>query len=99
MQAARERLAAVRPDNYARTRNTLEGAVTRLFPYLTQGFFSLRAVFSFLHQRQPLEARHKLVFELGWRAYYQHVWAHLGNGIQQLRHPGLLPDKVYNQPI
>ena len=35
--AALQRIAAVRPAAYARSRNHLGGAVTRLSPYLTHG--------------------------------------------------------------
>ena len=93
--AARERLDAVRPDDYARTRNALEGAVTRLSPYLTHGLLSLTEVYNAVHARHALHRQHKLVFELGWRAYYRHTWAHLGSGIHQSIHPGLLPDSAY----
>ncbi|WP_233505971.1 FAD-binding domain-containing protein [Rhodoferax lacus] len=94
-QAALTRLAAVQPDAYARTRNALDGAVTGLSPYLTHGLLSLREVYAAVHARQPLDAKHKFVFELGWRAYYRHVWAHLGPGLHQSLHPGLLPDAAY----
>ncbi len=95
LEAAHARLATVQPDAYARTRNALDGAVTRLSPYLTHGLLSLREVYSAVHARHPLHAQHKLVFELGWRAYYRHVWSHLGDGIHQSLRPGLLPDEAY----
>ena len=74
VDAALRRLNQVRPDDYARTRNALDGAVTRLSPYLTHGFLSLAEVYSAVNARRALPAQHKLVFELGWRAYYRHVW-------------------------
>ena len=95
LEAAHTRLAAVSPEAYARTRNALDGAVTRLSPYLTHGLLSLRDVFDGVHARHPLDARHKFVFELGWRAYWRHVWEHLGDGIHQSIHIGLLPDDAY----
>ncbi len=95
LQAARARLSAVNPDAYARSRNVLNGAVTRLSPYVTHGILSLRDVYAAVHAKHPLEPKHKLVFELGWRAYYRHVWSHLGDGIEQSLHPGLLPDDAY----
>ena len=95
VQAARERLDAVRPDDYARTRNALDGAVTRLSPYLTHGLLNLADVYNAVNARHALHRQHKLVFELGWRAYYRHVWAHLSDGIHQSIHPGLLPDSAY----
>lgn len=99
LEAAQARLAAVRPDAYARTRNALDGAVTRLSPYLTHGMLSLREVYADVHARQPLDAQHKLVFELGWRAYYRHVWSHLGEAIHQSLHAGLLPDDAYQTEV
>ena len=95
LQAAHARLAAVQPAAYARTRNALDGAVSRLSPYLTHGILSLRDVYEAVSARHPLDAQHKFVFELGWRAYYRHVWAHLGDGIHQSIHAGLLPDDAY----
>ena len=99
MAAARARLDAVQPEAYARTRNALDGAVTHLSPYLTHGFLSLQAVYAAVHARHHLGAQHKLVFELGWRAYYRHVWAHRGEGIRQSLHAGLLPDAAYLQQM
>ena len=95
LDAAHARLAAVNPNAYARTRNALDGAVTRLSPYLTHGLLSLREVYEAVHARHPLDAKHKFVFELGWRAYWHHVWAHLGDGVHQSIHVGLLPDHAY----
>ncbi|MEO7105338.1 MAG: FAD-binding domain-containing protein, partial [Rhodoferax sp.] len=99
LKAAHARVAAVDPVAYARTRNALDGAVTRLSPYLTHGFISLREVYESVHARHPLDAKHKFVFELGWRAYWHHVWEHLGDGIHQSLHPGLLPDDAYRPDI
>jgi deoxyribodipyrimidine photo-lyase len=99
VQAARLRLKAVQPDAYARTRNALEGAVTRLSPYLTHGLLSLTEVYNAVHARHALQPQHKLVFELGWRAYYRHVWAHLGEGIHQSIRPGLLLDNAYQSEM
>ena len=98
LQAANARLAAVNPDAYARTRYALDGAVTRLSPYLTHGLLGLREVYESVSARHPLDNKHKFVFELGWRAYWHHVWAHLGDGIHPSIHAGLLPDESY-QPV
>ena len=94
--AARARLAAVRPSEYARTRNHLGGAVTRLSPYLTHGLLTLPDVLQSVLQRQPqLPVQHKLVYELGWREYFHHVWQHEGDAIFESLHNGPLPDNVY----
>ena len=99
MQAAHARLESVDPNAYARTRNALDGAVTRLSPYLTHGLLSLREVYEAVHARHPLDAQHKFIFELGWRAYWRHVWEYMGDGIHQSLHPGLLPDDAYSPDI
>lgn len=99
LQAAHARIQAVRPQDYPRTRNDLDGAVTRLSPYLTHGFVSLPEVHAGVDAVYPLDDQHKLVFELGWRAYFQHVWRHVGSGIHQSLHDGLLPDAAYAQAM
>jgi deoxyribodipyrimidine photo-lyase len=85
----------VRPAAYARTRNHLDGAVTGLSPYLTHGIVTLREVLAGVLQQGPLPVQHKLVFELGWREYFRHVWAHQGELILQSLHEGPRPDAAY----
>lgn len=51
LDAARARIAAVRPADYARSRDALEGAVTRLSPYITHGFVSLPQVLAGVAER------------------------------------------------
>lgn len=94
-QAALARIDAVRPEDYARSRNALEGAVTYLSPYITHGLVSLSEVLERVTAQHPLDAQHKLVFELGWRAYFRHVWRFRGAGIFNSLHDGLLPDERY----
>ena len=95
LDAARARIAAVRPGEYARTRNALDGAVTRLSPYITHGFIGLPEVLAGVAARHRLEVQHKFCFELGWREYFQHVWQHRGDGILHALHPGPLPESAY----
>jgi deoxyribodipyrimidine photo-lyase len=95
LAAARARIAVVRPAEYARTRNTLGGAVSGLSPYITHGFVTLQDVLAGVAAHHALDMRHKFVFELGWRAYFRHVWQHRGDGILQSLHEGPLPDNVY----
>ena len=97
--AARARLAAVRPAAYARTRSALDGAVTRLSPYLTHGLLTLPEVLRAVDARQALPVQHKFVYELGWRAYFRHVWAGRGDAILQSLHPGPLPDAAYAREL
>jgi len=80
--AAQARLAGLDPVRYAKTRNQLSGAVTYLSPYLRHGVISLDEVrrVALGKVRQPTDAG-KLVNELGWRDYYQRVYAAIGDGI------------------
>jgi deoxyribodipyrimidine photo-lyase len=93
--AARARIAAVRPSDYARSRNALDGAVTRLSPYITHGFVSLPEVLAGVAARHRLDVQHKFVFELGWREYFHHVWRHRGEDILHSLHAGPLPESAY----
>ena len=72
--AALKRLAAVVPSGYARSRNALDGAVTGLSPYFTHGMLSMADAARDIHARWPLGFDDKLVFEFGWREFFQHVW-------------------------
>ena len=84
--AALARLQAVNPRAYAGTRNRLDGAVTGLSPYFTHGLLGLSDAARAVHARQPLSFEDKLVFEFGWREFFQHVWQHAGdNGDAILR--------------
>jgi deoxyribodipyrimidine photo-lyase len=94
--AALARIARVRPADYARTRNHLDGAVTGLSPYLTHGLVTLREVLAGVLDREPLPIRHTLVMELGWRAFFRHAWGHAGDGILRSLHPGARPDDAYD---
>ena len=79
-EAALDRLASVNPARYARTRNALDGSVTRLSPYFTHGLLSLKDAAKGVHQRSPLSYDDKLVFEFAWREFFHHVWSHAKNG-------------------
>jgi deoxyribodipyrimidine photo-lyase len=80
--AAEPLLEAIDPVRYARTRNQLDGAVTRLSPYLRHGIVTLAEVRD-LAVGKSGERAAKLVNELGWRDYYQRVYAKLGERVWQ----------------
>ena len=79
------RLSAVDPVAYAANRNHLGGAVTGLSPWVTHGCISIPE----LIERFSLTGQDMLAFQLGWRAFFQHVWGHLGDGILADIRPGL----------
>jgi deoxyribodipyrimidine photo-lyase len=91
-QAAAAALAAIDPAAYGRSRNHLDGAVTRLSPWIRHGVLSLvevrEAAFAWLQRTgQPPQAAAKLINELGWRDYWQRLWHQLGDGIWVDREP------------
>ncbi len=94
-EAAQQALHAARPGDYARTRNHLRGAVTRLSPYLTHGYLHVPDVMRAL--ALPLE--HKLAMELGWREFFHHAWRHDGDAIFTSLHDGPLPDAAYTREL
>ncbi|MEJ2896246.1 FAD-binding domain-containing protein [Bordetella avium] len=98
-EAALARVAAFDPAAYALTRNHLDGAVSRLSPYLTHGLLSLPELLGLNLQRDTqgfLNAvQHRWVMELGWRAYFQHVWDTRGDDIFASLRPGPRPDEAY----
>lgn len=83
-KAALKLLQTVDPPRYAKSRNFFTGAVTRLSPYLRYGVLSLAEVrdYVFKKVKHPDEAN-KLINELGWRDYWQRLYAKLGDGIWQ----------------
>ena len=83
-RAALERLAAIDPEAYARTRNHVDGAVTRLSPWLRHGVLSTAEVRdrALAGVRRPEDAA-KLIAELGWRDYWREVHAALGTRIRE----------------
>ena len=83
-KAAQELLEQVNPSRYASSRNFLTGAVTRLSPYIRYGVLSLAEIRDrLLNQVQQKEEATKLINELGWRDYWQRLYAQLGDGIWQ----------------
>lgn len=98
-EAALARLAAVRPADYSRSRNALEGAVTRLSPYLSHGVLTLPEAHAAIAARSSLAPQHKLVYEFGWREYFHHVWERRGEAILASLHAGPLPDAAYARAL
>jgi deoxyribodipyrimidine photo-lyase len=68
------KIDAIDPVEYGRTRNYLHGAVTRLSPYVSRGVISTRVILKRILAR-GYELRHIEAFvkELCWRDYFQRV--------------------------
>ena len=96
---AEDRLAAVSPGSYAKTRNRLGGAVTVLSPYIRHGVLGAREVRDAVLQKAGW-AGEKLVQEVGWHDYFQRVYRRIGNGVWEDREEfktGLGPDEYADE--
>jgi deoxyribodipyrimidine photo-lyase len=83
-KAAEKALQKVDAARYAKTRNFFTGAVTRLSPYIRYGVLSLREIRDYVLDRvQNPDETTKLINELGWRDYWQRLYAKLGDNIWQ----------------
>jgi deoxyribodipyrimidine photo-lyase len=73
---------SIDPIKYAKTRNFLNGAVTRLSPYISRGVISTKQVYlAMLAKGYKLWQIEKFVQELAWRDYFQQVWRAKGDAI------------------
>lgn len=87
-QAAEERLAAIEPAKYGRTRNALDGAVTGLSPYLRHGVLGLAETRDRVVEIAGApHAAYKLLQELAWRDYWRRVLDEIGDGVWEDREP------------
>lgn len=70
------------PLKYGQTRNYLNGAVTKLSPYISRGIISTKQVAQIVLSKgyQPNQIEIFLK-ELAWRDYFQQVWMAKGNDI------------------
>lgn len=79
-----DRIDQVDPIEYARSRNYLDGAVSYLSPYISRGVISTRQVYeAILEKGFTWEEAEKFIQELAWRDYWQQVWIHRGDEIDQ----------------
>lgn len=73
-ESIRQRIESIDPDQYGRTRNYVDGAVTYLSPYISRGVISTKQVLqSVLAKGYSLRTVEPLVKELCWRDYFQRV--------------------------
>ncbi len=75
-----KKIQRVNPLQYAKTRNFIDGAVTRLSPYISRGVISVQQVQqTVLSKGYKPDTIEKFLQELAWREYYQRVWQAKGD--------------------
>ena len=80
-EQALARIDALDVHEYERSRNFLDGHVSRLSPFLTHGITDVPEVIARLTARDALRGNDKFLFELAWREYFHHAWRILGEDI------------------
>lgn len=74
-----EAISQIDPSAYGKTRNYTNGAITRLSPYVSRGFISVKTIFDAIEKLDiGFDKKLKLYQQLAWREYFQRVWQHLG---------------------
>ena len=73
---ASARLKDIEPTRYARTRNFLDGAVTRLSPYVRHGILSLDEIRNCALTKTEDPHQAEKFIQLAWRDYWQRVYHH-----------------------
>ena len=73
--AAMARMADMDPVAYGHSRNFLDGAVTRLSPYIRHGIVTLNELRNTALDAGEVKPIEKFVQELGWRDFWQRVYA------------------------
>jgi deoxyribodipyrimidine photo-lyase len=70
-----DKINMIHPEQYAKSRNFLNGQVTYLSPYISRGVISVKQVRdSVLKNGFSSFQSEKLIQELAWREYFQRVW-------------------------
>jgi deoxyribodipyrimidine photo-lyase len=77
---ALKRLNTIDPVAYDRNRNFINGAVTKLSPYIRYGCISINEAISNVNTRFGSRAK-KLIMEFAWHDFFRQVWYAQGNAI------------------
>ncbi len=72
--AAEKLLSQIDPIAYGHSRNYLDGAVTRLSPYIRHAIVSLNEVRNLTLESGDGKAIEKFIQELGWRDFWQRIY-------------------------
>lgn len=81
IKSIRQRIESIRPVDYTKTRNYIDGDVTYLSPYISRGVISLPEVArAAIKKYKPYQIQ-KFLQELAWRQYWQRIWQAVGEKI------------------
>jgi len=75
MPEIHQRVRRIDPVKYGKTRNFINGSVTRLSPYVSRGVLSTKQVLNHVLDKGYEPRRiEKFIQELAWRDYWQQIW-------------------------
>jgi len=87
--SAQTRLSMMDPDCYGRTRNHLDGAVTRLSPYIRHGIINASDVRDKALENTSAKNAEKFIQQLAWRDYWQKLYSefpdHIWNDVEDYK--------------
>ena len=70
-----EKVKRINPVAYGKTRNFIDGAVTKLSPYISRGMITLPEILQQVKEKgYTLNQMENFVQELCWREFFQRVW-------------------------
>jgi deoxyribodipyrimidine photo-lyase len=73
-----KRIETINPQEYGKTRNHINGAVTYLSPYISKGVISAKQIVEIILAKGYTSRQvEKFIQELAWREYFQRIWQHL----------------------
>ncbi|WP_425390517.1 FAD-binding domain-containing protein [Ekhidna sp.] len=79
-----DQVGSIDPIKYGKTRNFIDGAVTKLSPYISRGVISTKQVMkSVLDRGYDPKNIEKFIQELAWRDYWQQIWIAKGDEINK----------------
>jgi len=79
-----QRLHAIEPKKYGRSRNFIDGALTYLSPYISRGIISTKQVANYaLEQGHEPKQIEKFLQEFAWRDYWLQIWIARGDEINK----------------
>lgn len=91
-------LDTIHIEEYGRSRNFLDGHVTRLSPYISRGMISVKSIAERLKTfNLPHSIIAPFVMQMAWREYFYYVWEQKGTKIEHDIKRQQLDCKHYNQ--
>lgn len=77
-----QKLDTINPVSYGKTRNFIDGDITRLSPYISRGVISTKMVMNHvIHAGYSPYEMERFLQELAWRDYWQQIWIEKGDAI------------------